>query len=203
MTMSRNEHPARGAGRLIAALALPVLFGLGCAATADETSGDDHETPQTPENPPPVRLLAGAQPDGVLIYESWVVDGELRTREPAAIPADLVVVPWRRGEQLTFEVGSGQEPGWVDVLVFDRLPADRVPDAEPEHIECLSSEAEPRCQVDERPGDSLSVTVQASLPSEIVILNIGWLRQDGSTDRDPNLPPHVSASWAFAVESNP
>ena len=201
--MSRNEHPTRGAGRLIAALVLPALIGVGCTATPDETSGDDHETPQTPENPPPVRLLAGAQPDGVLIYESWVTDGELRTSEPAAIPADLDAVPWRRGEQLTFEVGSGQEPLWVDVLVFDQLPADRVPNTEPEHIECLPSEAEPRCQVDERPDDSLSVTVSASIPSEIVILNIGWPREEASTDQDPNLPSHVSASWAFAVESNP
>jgi hypothetical protein len=196
-----NGHPTRGAARLIAApaLLLLVLVGVGCAATPDQPPAHDHGAAEVPERPPPVRLLGGTQPDGVLIYESWVTDGELRTSEPDAIPADLVAVPWRRGQELTFEVGSDQEPLWVDVLVFDQLPADRVPDTEPEHIECLSSEAESPCRVDDHLGDSRRVTVRVSVPGEIIILNIGWPRPPLSSDEDPNLPTTVSASWAFRV----
>jgi hypothetical protein len=201
--MSTKDQPSRGVGRMIAALVLAVVVGTGCGASPDEASGPDHQASQLPERPPPVRLLAGAQPDGVLIYESWVTDGELRTTEPAAIPGDLVAVPWRRGEQLTFEVDSSQEPQWVDVLVFDQLPADRVPDTEPEVIECQPSDAESQCRVDEGPDDSLSVTVRADVPSEVIILNIAWSRAERSPDEDPDLPSTVSASWAFAVEAAP
>ncbi|HSK96637.1 MAG TPA: hypothetical protein VK891_08485 [Euzebyales bacterium] len=147
-------------------------------------------------------MLAGTQPDGVLLYESWVIDGELRMREPEAVPENLVTVPWRRGEPLTFEVGSGQPPLYADVLLHDQLPADRVPNADPEYIQCLASNTESRCRVD-RLGDSLRMTVRASASSEIIILNIGWARPATDRDQDPSLPPQVSASWVFAVETGP
>lgn len=215
MTLSRigrlTRDRVRGAGGLAAALVLLVVFGMGCSATPDHdhTSGHDHVSDHgtalesTPERPPPVRLLAGAEPEGVLIYESWVTDGELRTSEPEAVPADLVTVPWRRDEPLTFEVESGKPPVYADVLVYDRLPADRVPNTEPESIQCLPREAASPCRVDERPDDSLiRMTVLGSVPSEIVILNIGWARPETDRDQDPNLPLQVSASWAFAVEAS-
>jgi hypothetical protein len=179
------------------------MLGMGCAGTPEQTSADDHGiAPEpAPERPPTIRLLAGAQPDGALIYESWVTDGQLRTSEPEAVPDNLEVVSWRAGEPLTFEVGSGQVPVFADVLVYDRLPADRVPDTQPERIRCEPSEWDTLCRVDQRTDGSLSLTVRASVPSEIIILNLGWLRP--ATDQDPDLPPQVSASWAFAVEASP
>jgi hypothetical protein len=145
--------------------------------------------------------MAGTRPEGVLVYQDWVTDGQQRTNEADTVPADLVAVPWRHDDRLQFEIGVGQLPAWANVLVHDELPADHVPDDDPDRIECPPSAEASQCTVDQSSDDlMIMITAHPSEPGEIIVLNVGWELPERYRDHDPLLPAYVSASWVFATE---
>lgn len=185
-------------GRILGALVLLVPVGAGCTAA----SGQD-ELPRHPEldRPPVVRLLAGTRPEGVLVYEEWVTDGQLRTYEAQTVPSDLVAARWRHDDPLVFEIGTGEVPSWVGVLAYEEIPVHQVPDAALERILCRPGEAASACVVDRSLHDStIRIAVAGVPPGELVILNVGWDLPESHRSHDQAIPPSVSASWAFAVE---
>lgn len=137
---------------------------------------------------------------GEEVYSLWLRGGRTAEREaPRGITGRTAIrVP--KGAPLVVEVATPRHPTRVDVLFFRSLGRSGVPVGRLAGASCEIGHTAEEFPCVYTAADR--VTVHARMPSSarVALVNAGWYVPALMRERDENLSPEVSASWAFVLD---
>lgn len=197
------------------------------AETASAGSKDGsllYEPVVPPEHPPtPVLSLgegaspaSGARQPGVQVYRHWVVDGKTDAREPEppiSWPDPLVA---KSTDQAVLDIGTRVVPGTVDVLVYEKVGPDGVPNENPATVlKCESGRLVPsrlggdesgvcpvpRGQGTEGLGSRLVLPVNSLKGGRyFLVVSASWPVKIDQEAEESAQTPTYDAAWIFSLE---